>query len=112
MRTRYFPRAAALANVPVVYAVLYGFKTMLPNVPFRLGFPNGLMSESMVIRFSVVYLRGGRLACRQKAEQILCHVQELLRAFLSTSPPLLKAPERLLPFGRFASHILSCISQT
>lgn len=82
MRTRYFPRAAALANVPVVYAMLYGFKTMLPNVPFRLGFPNGLMSESMVIR-----------------------------AFLSTSPPLLKAPERLLPFGRFASHILSCISQ-
>lgn len=81
MRTRYFPRAAALANVPVVYAVLYGFKTMLPNVPFRLGFPNGLMSESMVIR-----------------------------AFLSTSPPLLKAPERLLPFGRFASHILCCIS--
>lgn len=83
MRTRYFPRAAALANVPVVYAMLYGFKTMLPNVPFRLGFPNGLMSESMVIR-----------------------------AFLSTSPPLLKAPERLLPFGRFASHILCCISQT
>lgn len=58
MRTRYFPRAAALTNVPVVYAVLYGFKTMLPNVPFRLGFSNGLMSESMVIRFSVVYLRG------------------------------------------------------
>ena len=83
MRTRYFLRAAALANMPVVYAVLYGFKTMLPNVPFRLGFPNGLMSESMVIR-----------------------------AFLSTSPPLRKAPERLLPFGRFASHILSCISQT
>lgn len=83
MRTRCFLRAAALANVPVVYAVLYGFKTMLPNVPFRLGFPNGLMSESMVIR-----------------------------AFLSTSPPLRKAPERLFPFGRFASHILSCISQT
>lgn len=98
--------------MPVVYAVLYGFKTMLPNVPFRLGFPNGLMSESMAIRFPVVYLRGGRLAYRQKAEQILFHVQELLRAFLSTSPPLLKAPERLLPFGRFASHILSCISQT
>ena len=98
--------------MPVVYAVLYGFKTMLPNVPFRLGFPNGLMSESMVIRFSVVYLRGSRLAYRQKAEQILFYVQELLRAFLSTSPPLLKAPERLLPFGRFASHILSCISQT
>ena len=112
MRTQYFPRAAALANVPVVYAVLYGFKTMLPNVPFRLGFPNGLMSESMGIRFSVVYLRGGRLAYRQKAEQILFHVQELLRAFLSTSPSLRKAPERLLPFGRFASHILSCNSQT
>lgn len=93
MRTRYFPRAAALANVLVVYAVLYGFKTMLPNVPFRLGFPNGLMSESMVIRFSVVYLRGGRLACRQKAEQILFHVQELLRAFLSSSPPYSKRPK-------------------
>lgn len=64
MRTRYFPRAAALANVPVVYAMLYGFKTMLPNVPFRLGFPNGLMSESMVIR-----------------------------AFLSTSPPYAKRPK-------------------
>ena len=74
MRARYFPRAAALTNVPVVNTVLYGFKTMLPNVPFRLGFPNGLMSESMVIRFSVVYLRGGRLACKQKAEQILFHV--------------------------------------
>ena len=45
MRTRYFLHAAALANVPVVYAVLYGFKTMLPNVPFRLGFPNGLMPD-------------------------------------------------------------------
>ena len=69
-----FPRATAMTNVLVVYAVLYGFKTMLPNVLFRLGFPNDLMSESMVIRFSVIYLRGGRLACRQKAEQIIFHV--------------------------------------
>ena len=107
MRTRYFPRAAALANVPVVYAVLYGFKTMLPNVPFRLGFPNGLMSESMVIRFSVVYLWGGRLACRQKAEQILFHVQELLRAFLSTSPPYAKRPKGFYLSG--ALHRTFCV---
>lgn len=39
MRTRYFPRAAALANVLVVYAVLYGFKTMLPNVRSASAFP-------------------------------------------------------------------------
>ena len=62
-----FPRAAALTNVLVIYAVLYGFKTMLPDVPFRLGFTNGLMSESMVIWFSVVYLWGSRLARRQEA---------------------------------------------
>lgn len=107
MRTRYFPRAAALANVPVVNTVLYGFKTMLPNVPFRLGFPNGLMSESMVIRFSVVYLRGGWLACRQKAEQILFHVQELLRAFLSTSPPYSKRPKGFYLSG--ALHRTFCL---
>ena len=107
MRTRYFPRAAALANVPVVNTVLYGFKTILPNVPFRLGFPNGLMSESMVIRFSVVYLRGGRLACRQKAEQILFHVQELLRAFLSTSPPYAKRPKGFYLSG--ALHRTFCV---
>lgn len=107
MRTRYFPRAAALANVLVVYTVLYGFKTMLPNVPFRLGFPNGLMSESMVIRFSVVYLRGGRLAYRQKAEQILFHVQELLRAFLSTSPPYAKRPKGFYLSGAF--HRTFCV---
>lgn len=107
-----FPACGGAANVLVVYAVLYGFKTMLPNVPFRLGFPNGLMSESIVIRFSVVYLRGGRLACRQKAEQILFHVQELLRAFLSTSPPYAKRPKGFFLSGALPSHILCCISQT
>ena len=100
MRTRYFPRAAALANVPVVYAVLYGLKTMLPNILFRLGFPNGLMSESM-------YLRGGRLAYRQKAEQILFHVQELLRAFLSTSLPYSKRPKGFYLSGAF--HRTFCV---
>ena len=107
MRTRCFLRAAALTNVPVVYAMLYGFKTMLPNAPFRLGFPNGLMSERMVIRFSVVYLRGGRLACRQKAEQILFYVQELLRAFLSTSPPYAKRPKGFYLSG--ALHRTFCL---
>ena len=107
MRTRYFLRAAAMTNAPVVYAVLYGFKTMLPNVPFRLGFPNGLMRESMVIRFSVVYLRGGRPACRQKAEQILFHAQELLRAFLSTSPPYSKRPKGFYLSG--ALHRTFCL---
>lgn len=112
MRTRYFPRAAALANVPVVYAVLYGFKTILPNVPFRLGFPNGLMSESMVIRFSVVYLRGAGWPADRRLSRSYSTSRNCSGLSFLLLPPLLKAPERFLPFGRFASHILCCISQT
>lgn len=44
-----FPRAAAFTNILIIYAVMYIIKTVLPESPFRLGFTNGLISESMII---------------------------------------------------------------
>lgn len=37
---------------------MYIIKTVLPESPFRLGFTNGLMSESMVIWFVIVFVWG------------------------------------------------------
>lgn len=53
-----FPRAAAFTNILIIYAVMYIIKTVLPESPFRLGFTNGLMSESMVIWFVIVFVWG------------------------------------------------------
>lgn len=47
------PRAAALGNVLVFYVLLYAVKTAMPDTPFRIGFTNGLMSESMLLFFLV-----------------------------------------------------------
>lgn len=49
-----FPKGMAFTNVLVIYAVLWLAKTMLPDSPFRLGFTNGLMSESMFIWFGIM----------------------------------------------------------
>ena len=62
-----FPKWMAFTNVLVVYAVLWFVKFLLPNTPFRIGFTNGLMSESMIIWFGimlvwgVIHLRNGNL---------------------------------------------------
>ena len=49
----FLPRysAATPANVLVTYAVLYVVAAMLPMIPFKVGFTNGLMSESMRFYF-------------------------------------------------------------
>ena len=52
-----FPRWMALSNPLVFYVLLKLFTMLLPDGPFRIGFTNGLMSESMVIWF-VVMLAG------------------------------------------------------
>lgn len=46
-----FPRAMAFTNVLIIFAVLKGVSVLMPISAFRLGFSNGLMSESMVLWF-------------------------------------------------------------
>lgn len=45
------PKSMALLSVLPVYAVLFLIKTLLPASAFKIGFTNGLMSESMIIWF-------------------------------------------------------------
>lgn len=52
------PKWMAAGNVLVFYAVLYAIKSMLPDTAFRLGFTNGLMSESMILFFLLHWIIG------------------------------------------------------
>lgn len=56
------PRWTAACNVLAFYLLLFVIKNMLPDSPFRLGFTNGLMSESMVFFFLVIWLTGRKTA--------------------------------------------------
>ena len=49
-----FPRWMAFTNVLVIFALLKGISLLMPVSAFRLGFTNGLMSESMVIWFGII----------------------------------------------------------
>lgn len=49
-----FPRGMAFTNILLIYAAMYVIKICLPETPFRLGFTNGLMSESMFIWFGIM----------------------------------------------------------
>lgn len=49
-----FPKWTAFTNVIVIYGILQTVKSLLPDTPFRLGFTNGLMSESMFIWFGIM----------------------------------------------------------
>ncbi len=51
-----FPRWMAFTNVLVIYAVLKGVSLLLPVSAFRLGFTNGLMSESMILWFGILLI--------------------------------------------------------
>ena len=51
-----FPRWMAFTNVLVVFGFLKGFTLLMPVSAFRLGFTNGLMSESMIIWFGIMLL--------------------------------------------------------
>ena len=52
------PKWMAAGNVLVFYGILYVIKSMLPDTPFRLGFTNGLMSESMILFFLLHWIIG------------------------------------------------------
>lgn len=49
-----FPHWMAFTNVLVIFAVLKGVSLLLPVSAFRLGFTNGLMSESMIVWFAIM----------------------------------------------------------
>ena len=65
-----FPRAMAFTNVLVIYGVLYAVKSLLPVSAFRLGFTNGLMSESMAVWFLLLLLTGVSALNRRKSKRI------------------------------------------
>ena len=48
----------AFTNVLVIFALLKGISLLMPVSAFRLGFTNGLMSESMVIWFGIILFSG------------------------------------------------------
>ncbi len=50
------PKRAAIWNVLTFYAIFSVVKNLLPDNPFRIGFTNGLMSESMVLFFLAIWL--------------------------------------------------------
>jgi len=51
-----FSRAMAFANVLILFAILKGISLLLPVSAFRLGFTNGLMSESMILWFGAMLI--------------------------------------------------------
>ena len=51
-----FPKAMAFTNVLILFAILKGISLLLPVSAFRLGFTNGLMSESMILWFSFMLM--------------------------------------------------------
>lgn len=51
-----FPKAMAFTNILIIYGIMYGIKSCLPDTPFRLGFTNGLMSESMFLWFGIMII--------------------------------------------------------
>ena len=55
-----FPKWMVLSNPLVFYGVLKLLTLLMPDVPFRLAFTNGLMSESMALWF------GGMLVWNKK----------------------------------------------
>lgn len=54
----YFPKWMAVANVLIIYGVLYAVKSVMPDCAFRIGFTNGLMSESMFVFFLIILIAG------------------------------------------------------
>ena len=54
------PPKTAISNPLIIYLALYLLKSFLPDGAFRIGFTNGLMSESMIIWFLTLLLGNHR----------------------------------------------------
>lgn len=57
-----FPKGMAFTNVLIIFALLKGLSLAMPVSAFRLGFTNGLMSESMILWFGIMLIRERRVA--------------------------------------------------
>ncbi|MBQ8160332.1 MAG: hypothetical protein IJ083_06225 [Clostridia bacterium] len=55
-----FPGWMAFTSVLLIFALLKGLSLLMPESAFRLGFTNGLMSESMAIWFPITFMQGER----------------------------------------------------
>ena len=53
-----FPKGMAFTNVLIIFALLKGLSLAMPVSAFRLGFTNGLMSESMILWFGIMLIIG------------------------------------------------------
>ena len=53
-----FPRWMAFTNVLIIFGVLKSVSLLIPVSAFRLGFTNGLMSESMIVWFGFMLWKG------------------------------------------------------
>ena len=51
-----FPKPVAFTNVLIIFGLLKGLTLLMPESAFRLGFTNGLMSESMIVWFAVMLI--------------------------------------------------------
>ena len=54
-----FKKGMAFTNVLVIFGILKGISMLMPESGFKLGFTNGLMSESMFIWFLLIFLEIG-----------------------------------------------------
>ena len=53
-----FPRWMTFTNVLIIFGVLKSVSLLIPVSAFRLGFTNGLMSESMIVWFGFMLWKG------------------------------------------------------
>lgn len=60
-----FHRAFAFTNVLVIFALLKAVSMLMPVSGFRLGFTNGLMSESMIVWFGIILVYGNKAVNKQ-----------------------------------------------
>ena len=51
-----FAKGMAFTTVLIIFAVLKLVAILIPESAFRLGFTNGLMSESMVLWFAIMLI--------------------------------------------------------
>ncbi len=59
-----FKKGMAFTNVLVIFGIFKGISMLMPESAFRIAFTNGLMSESMIVWFLLMFTEIGRRGCR------------------------------------------------